>query len=87
MDCVFAGLLAGSYKPDPKIYLLAAELLGIEPHELMMTAATITISRRQNKRDCRRFSYEGQMSMESQNVSRICSLRQRLRYPPQISSI
>lgn len=38
-DCVFAGELAGSYKPDPKVYLMAAELLGLEPHEVMMTAA------------------------------------------------
>jgi len=38
-DVVLAGELAGSYKPDPKVYLMAAEMLGIEPHEVMMTAA------------------------------------------------
>ncbi|MDA0596485.1 MAG: haloacid dehalogenase type II [Chloroflexi bacterium] len=38
-DCVLAGELAGSYKPDPKVYLMVSELLGIEPHEVMMTAA------------------------------------------------
>ena len=38
-DCVFAGELVGSYKPDPKVYLMAANLLGLEPHEVMMTAA------------------------------------------------
>jgi 2-haloacid dehalogenase len=38
-DCVLAGELAGSYKPDPKVYLMVGELLGIEPHEVMMTAA------------------------------------------------
>ena len=38
-DVVFAGELVGSYKPDPKVYLMAANLLGLEPHEVMMTAA------------------------------------------------
>jgi len=38
-DCVFAGELAGSYKPDPKVYLMATNLLGLEPHEVMMIAA------------------------------------------------
>ena len=38
-DCVLDGELAGSYKPDPKIYLMVGELLGIEPQEVMMTAA------------------------------------------------
>lgn len=38
-DVVFAGELVGSYKPDPKVYLMAANLLGLEPDEVMMTAA------------------------------------------------
>lgn len=38
-DCVFAGELIDSYKPDPKVYLMAADLLGLKPHEVMMTAA------------------------------------------------
>lgn len=40
-DVVLAGELAGTYKPDPKVYLKAVELLGLEPHELMMTAAHV----------------------------------------------
>lgn len=38
-DVVFAGELVRSYKPDPKVYLKAVELLGLEPHEVMMCAA------------------------------------------------
>lgn len=38
-DVVLSGELAGSYKPDPKVYLKAAELLGLEPQEVMMGAA------------------------------------------------
>jgi 2-haloacid dehalogenase len=38
-DCVFTGELVGSYKPDPKVYLMAANLLNLQPHEVMMTAA------------------------------------------------
>lgn len=38
-DVVLSGELAGSYKPDPKVYLKAAGLLGLEPQEVMMTAA------------------------------------------------
>ena len=29
----------GAFKPDPRCYQRAAELLGLEPHEVMMTAA------------------------------------------------
>ncbi len=38
-DVVLTGQLAGTYKPDPKVYLSAASLLGLEPGEVMMTAA------------------------------------------------
>ena len=38
-DVVLAGELAGSYKPDPKVYMLAVNSLNLEPHEVMMTAA------------------------------------------------
>jgi 2-haloacid dehalogenase len=38
-DVVFSGDLVSSYKPDPKVYLSAANLLNLEPHEVMMTAA------------------------------------------------
>jgi 2-haloacid dehalogenase len=38
-DVVLSGELAGTYKPDPKVYLKAAELLGLAPHEVMMGAA------------------------------------------------
>ncbi|MDA1256753.1 MAG: haloacid dehalogenase type II [Chloroflexi bacterium] len=38
-DCVLSSELSGHYKPDPESYLKAAELLGLEPNEVMMTAA------------------------------------------------
>ncbi len=38
-DCILSAELAGTYKPDPKVYLKAAELLGLEPSEVMMVAA------------------------------------------------
>jgi 2-haloacid dehalogenase len=38
-DVVLAGELAHSYKPDPKVYLMSARVLGLQPHEVMMTAA------------------------------------------------
>lgn len=38
-DVVLAGENFQSYKPDLKVYLGAADLLGLEPHEVMMTAA------------------------------------------------
>ncbi|MFP6679381.1 MAG: haloacid dehalogenase type II [Dehalococcoidia bacterium] len=38
-DCVLSSELSGHYKPDPQSYLKAAELLGLEPGEVMMTAA------------------------------------------------
>jgi len=38
-DCVLSSELARHYKPDPHVYLLAAQLLGLEPHQVMMVAA------------------------------------------------
>ncbi|MGP8296474.1 haloacid dehalogenase type II [Streptomyces inhibens] len=37
-DCVLSAELARSYKPDPRVYLLAAELLEVEPRRLLMVA-------------------------------------------------
>ena len=38
-DCSLSSELARHYKPDPESYTKAAELLGLEPGEVMMTAA------------------------------------------------
>ncbi len=38
-DAVLSGELIQRYKPDPEVYLMAARLLGVAPHELMMVAA------------------------------------------------
>ena len=38
-DCVLSAELFRRYKPDPAVYLGAAELLGLEPAELLMVAA------------------------------------------------
>ena len=38
-DCILSSELAGHYKPDAEVYLKAAELLSLEPHEVMMVAA------------------------------------------------
>lgn len=38
-DCVLSGELIRKYKPDPEVYLMAAQLLGVAPHELMLVAA------------------------------------------------
>jgi 2-haloacid dehalogenase len=38
-DCVLSSELARRYKPDPEVYQTAAELLGLEPREVMMVAA------------------------------------------------
>lgn len=38
-DVVFSGQLAGTYKPAPEVYLKAVDLLGLEPGQVMMTAA------------------------------------------------
>ncbi|GAA2059690.1 haloacid dehalogenase type II [Streptomyces albiaxialis] len=37
-DCVLSAELVRSYKPDPRVYLMAAELLEVEPGRLLMTA-------------------------------------------------
>ena len=38
-DTVLSAELAQAYKPDPKVYLKAADLLGLEPQQVMMVAA------------------------------------------------
>ena len=38
-DCITSADLFQHYKPDPETYLGAAEILGLEPGEVMMTAA------------------------------------------------
>ena len=38
-DTVLSAELFGHYKPDPEVYLGAARLLGLAPHEVLMTAA------------------------------------------------
>ena len=38
-DVVLSAELARQYKPDPEVYLMAADLLGLEPQEVMMVAA------------------------------------------------
>jgi 2-haloacid dehalogenase len=38
-DCVLSSELARHYKPDPEVYLLAAQLLGLAPPQVMMVAA------------------------------------------------
>jgi 2-haloacid dehalogenase len=38
-DAILGAEIAGDYKPKPKVYLAAAEALGLKPHETMMVAA------------------------------------------------
>ncbi len=38
-DCVLSAEIFAHYKPDPETYLGAANILGLEPHEVMMVAA------------------------------------------------
>jgi len=38
-DAVLSAELAHQYKPDPEVYLTAADLLGLEPEQVMMVAA------------------------------------------------
>lgn len=38
-DCVISAELFGHYKPDPEAYLGCADLLGVEPEQLMLVAA------------------------------------------------
>ncbi|WP_433469095.1 haloacid dehalogenase type II [Spirillospora sp. CA-128828] len=37
-DCILSAELAKSYKPDPRVYRMAAELLDVEPRRLLMVA-------------------------------------------------
>ncbi len=41
-DCILSVELAHAYKPDPRTYRMALELLEVEPDELMMVAAHVT---------------------------------------------
>jgi 2-haloacid dehalogenase len=38
-DCILSAELFNCYKPDPRVYQGAAQLLGLEPHQVMMVAA------------------------------------------------
>ncbi len=38
-DCILSAELARRYKPDWEVYQMAADLLGLSPHEVMMVAA------------------------------------------------
>ena len=38
-DCILSAELARHYKPDPEVYRMAADLLGLAPKEVMMVAA------------------------------------------------
>jgi 2-haloacid dehalogenase len=38
-DCILSAELFRHYKPDPETYLMAADMLGLEPSQVMMTAA------------------------------------------------
>jgi 2-haloacid dehalogenase len=38
-DCILSSDLFGHFKPDPEVYLGAANLLGLRPDQVMMTAA------------------------------------------------
>ena len=38
-DCILSAELFRHYKPDPETYLMAVDMLGLEPSQVMMTAA------------------------------------------------
>lgn len=38
-DCILSAELARHYKPDPEVYQIAADLLGLRPDQVMMVAA------------------------------------------------
>jgi 2-haloacid dehalogenase len=40
-DCIISTELFGTFKPDPRTYLGAAELLGLRPDQVMMAAAHV----------------------------------------------
>jgi 2-haloacid dehalogenase len=37
-DCILSSELAGSYKPDPRVYLLASEFFDVRPEQVLMVA-------------------------------------------------
>jgi 2-haloacid dehalogenase len=38
-DCILSAELVRAYKPNPRVYQMAVELLAVEPHEVLMVAA------------------------------------------------
>jgi 2-haloacid dehalogenase len=38
-DCVISAEMIKRYKPDPTVYALASQMLGVQPHEIMLIAA------------------------------------------------
>jgi 2-haloacid dehalogenase len=38
-DCILSAELAHHYKPDPEVYQMAADLLGLQPSAVLMVAA------------------------------------------------
>ncbi|GAC1345793.1 MAG: haloacid dehalogenase type II [Ktedonobacteraceae bacterium] len=38
-DCILSAELVQAYKPDPKVYQMAVDLLGFQPEQVMMVAA------------------------------------------------
>lgn len=38
-DCILSVELVQAYKPDPRVYQMAVNLLGLRSHEVMMVAA------------------------------------------------
>ena len=38
-DCILSAEIVRHYKPDPETYLMAADLLGLKPSEMLMTSA------------------------------------------------
>jgi 2-haloacid dehalogenase len=38
-DCILSSELSRAYKPDPRTYLMAVDLLGLRPEQVMMVAA------------------------------------------------
>jgi hypothetical protein len=48
-DAIIAAELAQTYKPSPAMYLLGPTLWGFEPHEVLMCAAHVKVTK--NKQD------------------------------------
>ena len=38
-DCILSAELVRAYKPDPRVYQLTAQLLALQPREVLMVAA------------------------------------------------